>query len=72
MINVGCNTHMHGSNTGNLCVQLSLSQTHKNTMCFLMSLMFSLQQNLRTRGRNRFCLEARMGGGGVKNVYTCE
>jgi hypothetical protein len=28
---------------------------------FLLSLMFCIQQNWRTRGRNRFCLEARRG-----------
>jgi hypothetical protein len=51
----------------------------KNTMSFLLSFMFSLQENQRTRRRNRFCLEVgvgRMGwgggGGGPNNVYTCE
>jgi hypothetical protein len=34
----------------------------KNTMSFLLSLMFSLQQNWRTRGQNRFCLESRGWG----------
>jgi hypothetical protein len=48
---------------------------------FLLSLMFSLQQNQRTRGLNRFCLEVGVGGwkrwegwgwdGGSSNVYTC-
>jgi hypothetical protein len=52
---------LHGSNTRNLSVQPSSSQTSKNTMSFLLSLMFSLQQNQRTRGRNKFCLEVCMG-----------
>jgi hypothetical protein len=37
------NTQVHGSNSGNLFVKLSLSQTSKNDMSFLLSLMFSLQ-----------------------------
>jgi hypothetical protein len=34
--------------------------------------MFSLQQNLRTRGQNRFCpdVEGRKEGGDPNNVYT--
>jgi hypothetical protein len=39
----------------------SLSQTSKNIMSFLLYLMFSLQQNLRTRGWKRFCLETEWG-----------
>jgi hypothetical protein len=35
---------------------------------FLLSLMFSLQQNTRTRGWNRFCLEA--GGRGLQIMCT--
>jgi hypothetical protein len=60
-INVGCNTQVHGSNTRNLAVYLSLSQTSNNALSFLLSLMFSLQQNQR-RVRNRFCLEGRDWG----------
>jgi hypothetical protein len=49
-------------------------------MSFLLSLIFSLQQNQRRRGWNRFCLEVRqvreIGGtgerGGPNNVYTYE
>jgi hypothetical protein len=37
------------------------SKLAKNDMSFLLSLMFSLQQNQRTRGWNRFCLKAREG-----------
>jgi hypothetical protein len=51
-------------------------------MSFILSLMFSLQQNWR-RGQNRFCLEARGEGikgwregtggrDGPNNVYTYE
>jgi hypothetical protein len=40
-------------------------------MYFLLSLMFSLQQNWRTRGQNTFCLEAGVGGGEVAQImYT--
>jgi hypothetical protein len=54
------NTYVHGSNARNLSVELSLSQTSKNAMFFLLSFifMFFLQQNQRTRGQNSFCLEA--------------
>jgi hypothetical protein len=57
-------------------------------MSFLLFFMFSLQQNQRTRGQNRFCLEAgkkvgrmvgrglRMGVGGGRgdpnDLYTYE
>jgi hypothetical protein len=48
----------------------------KNAMCFLLTLMPSLQQNWGTRGRNKFCQEAVegvcVGGGGPNNVYTCD
>jgi hypothetical protein len=39
------------------------SKLAKNAMSLLLSLMLSLQQNQRTRGQNRFCLEGmgRMG-----------
>jgi hypothetical protein len=50
----GWNTQVHGSNARNLSVRLSLSQTSKNAMSFLFSLMFPLQQNWRTREQNRF------------------
>jgi hypothetical protein len=48
---------------GNSLYSYFLSQTSKNAMVFLLSLMFSLQQNQRTRGQNRFFLEAVWGGG---------
>jgi hypothetical protein len=51
-----CNTQVH---VRNLSVELSLSQTSKTAMSSLLSLMFSLQQNWRIRGQNRFCPEAR-------------
>jgi hypothetical protein len=66
---VGCNTLVYGSKARNLSGQLSLSQTSKNTMMPCLSyyvLHFSLQQNQRTGGRNRFCLE--VGGGGGRDV----
>jgi hypothetical protein len=42
---------------------------------FLLSPVFSLQQNQRTRGQNRCCLEAGVGegqraGGSPNNVFT--
>jgi hypothetical protein len=69
---------MHGSNTKNLSVSLSLCQASKNDMSFLLSPMFSLQQNLRTRGWNRFSLEVGWGGSvgtarsgeGAQTMYT--
>jgi hypothetical protein len=54
---------VHGSNTKNLPAYPSLSQARKNAMSFILSLMFSLQQNWR-RGQNRFCLEASGVGSG--------
>jgi hypothetical protein len=41
-----------------LCSYLSLSQSSKNAVSFLLSLMSSLQQNWR-KGHSRFCLEVR-------------
>jgi hypothetical protein len=35
----------------------------KNAISFLLCFKFSLQQNQRTRGLNRFCLEVRRGRG---------
>jgi hypothetical protein len=70
---MGCNTQVHGNNTRNLSVYLSLSQSSKTTMFFLLSLMFSVQQNWRTRGQNRFCPEVgwrRYGGGRVQIMCT--
>jgi ABC-type uncharacterized transport system YnjBCD permease subunit len=54
---------MHGNNTRNLPIQLSLSQISKNAMFFLLPLMIFLQQNWR-REQVRFCLEARGRGWG--------
>jgi hypothetical protein len=39
-------------------------------MSFLLSPMFSLQQNRRTRGQNRLCPEAVGRGGGGSTMYT--
>jgi hypothetical protein len=80
---VGYNTHVHGSNTVNLSVQLSLSLTSKNAISFLLSLMFSHQKNWKTRGQNSLGLEGEglgmvgagqgaWGRGGPSNVYTYE
>jgi hypothetical protein len=49
---------VHGSTARNLSIELPLSQTSKNTIPFF----FSLQQNRRTRGQNRFCPEAEGAG----------
>jgi hypothetical protein len=48
-----------------ICLYSYLYLKLAKMMSFLLSLMFSLQQNWRAREWNRFCLEARrMGGGG--------
>jgi hypothetical protein len=60
---------MHGNNIRNLPVKLSLSQTSKNAMFFLLSFMFFLQQNWRTKGQNRFCPEVGWGKV-VQIIYT--
>jgi hypothetical protein len=48
----------------------SLSQTSKNTMSFLLSLMFSLQQNWR-RGRNQILPGSRVVVGGRRWPKQC-
>jgi hypothetical protein len=40
----------------------------KNAMSFFLSYVFFLQQNRRTRGQNRFCLE--VGGGAITYVIV--
>jgi uncharacterized ion transporter superfamily protein YfcC len=45
-----------------ICV--AMSQASKNIMSFLLSIVFSLQQNWRMRRQNRFCLEAGWWGRG--------
>jgi hypothetical protein len=42
---------------GNVVNCLQKTETSKNAMSFILSLMFSPQQNWRTRGQNRLCLE---------------
>jgi hypothetical protein len=39
-------------------------------MSFLLSHMFSLQQNQRTKGQNSFCLEVGDGGVVAQTMYT--
>jgi hypothetical protein len=70
---VGCSTHVHGSNARTLSVQLSLPQTSKKAVSFLLPLMFSLQQNW-TRGQKGSAQKQGWGalGGGLNNVYTCK
>jgi hypothetical protein len=65
--------HVHGSNARNLSVYLSLSQTSKNAMSFLLSLVFSSAKS-KKEGWNGFCLEVGVGGRErcPNNVYTCE
>jgi hypothetical protein len=53
-----------------LGISVQLSQASKNTMSFLLSLMFSLQQNPRRRRQNRFCQEVGGGGEEVASLYT--
>jgi hypothetical protein len=64
---LGCNTQVHRSNARKLSVQLSSAQASKNLMSFLLTIMFSLQQNGTSRGRNKFCSEV---GGEVKVAQT--
>jgi hypothetical protein len=61
---------MHGNNTKNLLVQLSLYQTSKNAMFFSLSFMLFLQQNRRTRRPIRFCPEAERGIEVAQIMYT--
>jgi hypothetical protein len=46
-----------------------LSQTSKNAMLLLLSLMFSPQQNQKTRGQNKFC-GVGVGGKLTQIMYT--
>jgi hypothetical protein len=53
------------------CLSLKLAKM----LFFLLSRMFSFQQNQRTREWSRFCWEAEVGSrrrSGPNNVYTCE
>jgi hypothetical protein len=61
---------MHENNTKSLPAELSLPQTTKTTMFFLLSFMFLLQQNQRTRRWNRFCPESGGGGRVAQTMYT--
>jgi hypothetical protein len=55
----------------NLSVWLSLSQTSKNAMSFILSLMFSLQQNGRTRSlAEQFNPDVGVEGEVTQTVYT--
>jgi hypothetical protein len=68
-----CGFVIHMCMEGTLGISLHnyLSQTSKNVMSFLLFLIFSLQQNWRTRGWNRFCPEEGVGvrvGGGPNKV----
>jgi hypothetical protein len=58
MNNVGCNTHVHGSNARNLSVWLFLSQTRK-TLCFSCYLSCFLFNEIREQEGGQFCLGAR-------------
>jgi hypothetical protein len=72
---VDFNTQVHGRNSRNLSVELSLSQTSKNAMSFLFTLKFSHHENQR-RGQNRFCPERGQccgeEEGGPNNIHTCK
>jgi hypothetical protein len=64
---VGFSTQVHGSNARNLSfANLKLAKM----LSFLLSLIFSLQQNQRTRGLNKFFLEA--GEGQTMYTSKCE
>jgi hypothetical protein len=53
---IGVVIHICMETTQGNHVQLSLSQTSKNTMFLCLSFMFFLLQNQRRGGLNRFCL----------------
>jgi hypothetical protein len=62
---------LRSSEEVSLSLCISLSQTSKNTAFLLLSFVFSLQQNWRTREQNRFDPKAGWeGGGGPNNEYT--
>jgi hypothetical protein len=65
----GCNTHVHGNNTRNLPVELSLSLTSENAMFFLLSFMVFFP----TKSENRRAEQVLPGGrGGGTNVFACK
>jgi hypothetical protein len=69
---MGCNTDIHGNNTRNLSVQLSLSQTSKNAMLFLLSFMFFSSTKLENKKAVQVPPGSWGGGGSPHNVYTCK
>jgi hypothetical protein len=56
--------HMHGNNT-RIYLYSYLHLVIAKMLCFSFYLSCFLQQNQRTRGRNRSCLEAREGKKGL-------
>jgi hypothetical protein len=67
---VGCNTHVHGSKA-RISLHSYLYLKLANAMSFLLSLMFSLQQNWRQEDGTGTALEG-WEGGGPNNIYTSE
>jgi hypothetical protein len=52
---------MHGNNTRNLSVELSLSQTSKNAMFFFLSYLVFFNKLGEQEGRTEFCPDTREG-----------
>jgi hypothetical protein len=65
-------THKHMEATLGISLYSHLYLKLAKMLSFLLSPMFSLQQNWRTRGQNWFCLEGEGAewGGDPNNVYT--
>jgi hypothetical protein len=61
-----CNSQADGNNIRH---ELSLSQSSKNDMSFLLSPMVSLQQNQRARRQNSFCPEVGVGEWHKQCIY---
>jgi hypothetical protein len=73
---MGCGTHVHRSNTRNISVYLSLYQTSKNVISFLLSLLFFSSTKLENKRAEQVLPRSRgevgRRGGSPNNVYTCE
>jgi hypothetical protein len=62
--------HVHGSNARNLSVYLSLSQTSKNAMSFLLSLVFSSAKSKKRGGTDSAWKWVWGEWRGIQTMYT--